>query len=296
MSNNLTQFVFPADGESYEVRVVGDAENPMWVAADVCRILDIDTSVAVNGRKDRPDSGLDDDEKGTVTVSTLGGEQEMLCVNESGLYNLILGSRKPQAKIFKRWITHEVLPAIRKTGSYSIKSQPKTMLQMHVELATEMLKQEQHLLALEEEQKLLASQQQAQQEDIAVIAQVQEIQQEIIEDVVQKVDAQQALLAEQQARLAQMDEIRAAADEFLRETTGDRPDGNVPPLTDRARVSRVVRRYCQVYGVPFKDAWRRLKMEFRDRYHIDLAARARNYNVGGKKQVEYMVLVARRKT
>jgi hypothetical protein len=75
-----------------------------------------------------------------------------------------------------------------------------------------------------------------------------------------------------------MDEIRAAADEFLRETTGDRPDGNVPPLTDRARVSRVVRRYCQVYGVPFKDAWRRLKMEFRDRYHIDLAARARNYN------------------
>lgn len=62
---------------------------------------------------------LDDDERGAHIVSTLGGEQELTIINESGLYSLILRSRKPEAKRFKKWITSEVLPAIRKTGSYS---------------------------------------------------------------------------------------------------------------------------------------------------------------------------------
>nr|WP_278617479.1 BRO family protein [Planktothrix agardhii] len=56
-----------------------------------------------------------------MTTYTPGGEQEMLCVNESGLYSLILGSRKKQAKVFKRWVTGEVLPSIRQTGSYNLK-------------------------------------------------------------------------------------------------------------------------------------------------------------------------------
>ena len=63
---------------------------------------------------------LDEDEKGVVIVDTPGGKQEMACINESGLYSLILTSRKPQAREFKKWITSVVLPAIRKTGSYSI--------------------------------------------------------------------------------------------------------------------------------------------------------------------------------
>jgi hypothetical protein len=63
---------------------------------------------------------LDDDEKGTQIVRTPSGDQEMLVINESGLYSAILRSRKPDAKRFKRWITHEVIPSIRKTGTYAM--------------------------------------------------------------------------------------------------------------------------------------------------------------------------------
>lgn len=61
---------------------------------------------------------LDDDEKGAHIVRTPGGEQEVTIINESGLYSLILRSRKPSAKRFKKWVTSEVLPSIRKTGRY----------------------------------------------------------------------------------------------------------------------------------------------------------------------------------
>ena len=80
--------------------------EPWFVAADVCRALGLgNSSMAV--------SKLDEDEKGISLIDTLGGEQKLGIVNESGLYALVLGSRKPEAKAFKRWITHEV---IRKTG------------------------------------------------------------------------------------------------------------------------------------------------------------------------------------
>jgi hypothetical protein len=63
---------------------------------------------------------LDDDEKATTPIPTAGGQQSVTTINESGLYSLILGSRKPSARAFKRWVTHEVLPAIRRTGSYAL--------------------------------------------------------------------------------------------------------------------------------------------------------------------------------
>ena len=63
-------------------------------------------------------SRLDEDEKGVDSIYTLGGAQDLLIVNEPGLYSLVLGSRKPEAKAFKRWITHEVIPDIRKHGGY----------------------------------------------------------------------------------------------------------------------------------------------------------------------------------
>ena len=85
--------------------------EPWFVAADVCKALEInDTHVAM--RK------LDDDEKDRCLIPTLGGEQNMSVVNEPGLYSLVLTSRKPEAKAFKRWITHEVIPDIRKHGMY----------------------------------------------------------------------------------------------------------------------------------------------------------------------------------
>lgn len=117
----ITVFEF----ESFQVRFVGTPENPWWVAADVCAVLEITNTRNTYAR-------LDDDEKDVRIVDTLGGKQEMVCINESGLYSLILTSRKPQAKRFKKWVTSEVLPSIRKTGQYSIGQQtpvPQPQLQ-----------------------------------------------------------------------------------------------------------------------------------------------------------------------
>lgn len=128
---NLSVFAF----EGYQVRFVGTAENPEWVAADVCGILGLDTSIAINGRPDRPNSGLDFDEKGTAIVSTPGGKQEMLTVTEPGLYRLLSSkSRKPIAKRFQRWVFHEVLPSIRKTGSYSLQDAQTERMKLELEL------------------------------------------------------------------------------------------------------------------------------------------------------------------
>lgn len=107
------------DFESQAVRVVLRGEHPWFVAADVCRVLGLgNTSLAINGRADREDGGLDDDEKGVATVNTLGGGQNLLTINESGLYALIFKSRKAEARRFRKWVTSEVLPAIRKDGEY----------------------------------------------------------------------------------------------------------------------------------------------------------------------------------
>ena len=85
--------------------------EPWFVAADVCRILEIDKTQTRR---------LDDDEKGLYSIQTLGGEQDTVVVNEPGLYRLVFASRKPEAREFQRWVYHEVLPSIRKTGGYSV--------------------------------------------------------------------------------------------------------------------------------------------------------------------------------
>jgi prophage antirepressor-like protein len=96
--------------ESLVRTVVKDGE-PWFVAKDICEILDHSNHrMAV--------SALDEDEKGVSIADTPGGPQEMVTVNESGLYSLIFTSRKPEAKRFRKWVTSEVLPAIRKTGRY----------------------------------------------------------------------------------------------------------------------------------------------------------------------------------
>ncbi len=99
--------------ENSNIRTVVKNGDPWFVAADVCAVLEI-------GNPSDPIRRLDEDEKGVDLIETLGGVQNMVTVNESGLYMLIMGSRKPQAKAFKRWVTHEVLPAIRKHGVYAV--------------------------------------------------------------------------------------------------------------------------------------------------------------------------------
>jgi hypothetical protein len=101
-------------------------------------------------------SRLDDDEKGIISNDTLGGAQEMSIINESGLYSLVLTSRKPEAKAFKKWITAEVLPSIRKTGSYSVEAKPLSHLEILAQSALALVEIDARTTALESEVKLLA--------------------------------------------------------------------------------------------------------------------------------------------
>jgi anti-repressor protein len=136
---NLPQ-VFKYEGT--QVRTVVMNEQPWFVAKDVCDILELGNPAQALNR-------LDHDEKDIISNDTLGGEQAMLIVNEPGLYSLILGSRKPEARVFKRWVTHDVLPAIRRTGSYSV-SLPRTFAEA-LRLAADQAEQ------IESQQKMLTA-------------------------------------------------------------------------------------------------------------------------------------------
>lgn len=110
---NYIERVFSYDGQP--VRTVVTDGQPWFVAKDVCDILEL-------GNVAQAVSRLDEDEKGVISNDTPGGKQELLHINEPGLYSLILGSRKREAKRFKRWVTHDVLPSIRKHGLYATDS------------------------------------------------------------------------------------------------------------------------------------------------------------------------------
>ena len=112
--------------EGNEVRTVMKDGEPWWVLADVCQVLGIQNNRNAARR-------LDDDEKNTVHLADgIRGNPNMTIINESGLYKVILRSDKPGAKKFTRWVTQEVLPTLRKTGTYSMPgaAQPFTMEQM----------------------------------------------------------------------------------------------------------------------------------------------------------------------
>ena len=113
MTSSLSSLL-PFHYEGAQIRVLTDSQGAPWfIAADLCSCLGIRNPSDALSR-------LDDDEKGLGSTETLKGQQSLATVNESGLYALVLSSRKPEAKRFKRWITHEVLPAIRLTGSYAV--------------------------------------------------------------------------------------------------------------------------------------------------------------------------------
>ena len=119
-----------------EIRTVNISGEPWFVAADVCRALEI-----VN-HKDAL-SRLDEDEKSGVGLTDPHGREQITnVINEPGLYSLILSSRKPEARLFKRWITHEIIPSIRKTGSYAMNGR------VHAEINADKTKFEMGLLAV----------------------------------------------------------------------------------------------------------------------------------------------------
>lgn len=115
----LSKTIVPFQFNTHEIRVVLIGGEPWFVAKDVCEVLEQPNISQVVLR-------LKSYEKGIHNVDTLGGNQEMAIISESGLYRLVLTSRKPQAEPFQDWVVQDVLPSIRKTGSYSVQSQPQT--------------------------------------------------------------------------------------------------------------------------------------------------------------------------
>lgn len=114
MDNSIQVFNNPQFGD---IRTAGTAENPLFCLTDVCKALNLSASHV----KER----LTDDVVSTDTIlDKIGRRQNVNFVNEDGLYDVILDSRKPEAKVFRKWVTSEVLPTIRKTGSYSITALP----------------------------------------------------------------------------------------------------------------------------------------------------------------------------
>jgi prophage antirepressor-like protein len=125
--SDLIRFDFNGHG----VRVIRTADREEWIAKDVCEVLEL------VGPPHQHTKNLDDDERGVTTIPTPGGPQEMATVTESGLYSLILRSRKPAAKAFKRWVTHEVIPSIRRTGGYVAPGHEAQFLELLQSLTTE---------------------------------------------------------------------------------------------------------------------------------------------------------------
>lgn len=131
---DLQRFDFKGHG----VRVIAeDPTNPEWVATDVAKVLGYSATSAMT-------RSLDEDEKGVRNLHTLGGSQKFTTVTESGLYTAILGSKRPEAKDFKRWVTHEVLPTIRRHGAYltpkkveEVLADPDTIIHLATNLKNE---------------------------------------------------------------------------------------------------------------------------------------------------------------
>lgn len=146
----LTTFTNPEFGQ---VRTIDVDGSPWLVAKDVAAALGYKNS------RDAIARHVDEEDKGVVKHDTPSGEQEMVVINESGLYSLVLSSKLPKAREFKRWVTSEVLPSIRKTGSYTMPKLSKEMQALFL-LDDRTQKQEARLTALENTMTVDYSQQQ----------------------------------------------------------------------------------------------------------------------------------------
>ena len=114
-----------------EVRTIIIDNEPWFVGKDVASILGYAEPRSAISKK------VDAEDKGVAKMETPSGEQEMTIINESGLYSLILSSKLPKAKEFKRWVTSEVLPAIRKTGGYTVPKSPMELLELEFQALRE---------------------------------------------------------------------------------------------------------------------------------------------------------------
>ena len=141
--SNLTTFNF----NDNQVRTILIGGEPWFVASDITSILELtNTTMAVQSLDDDEYRVIGRGEMASLTLSSTegqkGGAQSMTLVNESGLYSLVMRSRKPEAKAFRKWVTSEVLPSIRKTGSYDINSRPLTQAEIILASAQQLVAHE----------------------------------------------------------------------------------------------------------------------------------------------------------
>lgn len=131
-----------------EIRSLSINNEPWFVGKDVASIL------GYKNYRDALNRHIDEEDKGVAECDTPGGKQNLTVINESGLYSLILSSKLPTAKKFKRWVTSEVLPSIRKTGGYKLPDNPmdvlKLMFQAQENTNKEVAKHDQRITELEE--------------------------------------------------------------------------------------------------------------------------------------------------
>jgi prophage antirepressor-like protein len=135
-SNESSNSLFPLHYEGRQIRTYVDEDGmAWWVAQDVGNVLglaNVHTSL----------EGFPQDEKGMHTTYTPGGLQQLITLNEPGLYRLIFHSRKPEAEALKRWVFHDVLPSLRRTGQYTVPGRlpaPERPQREHAEVSTHLL-------------------------------------------------------------------------------------------------------------------------------------------------------------
>jgi anti-repressor protein len=146
MTDNLTIFNY---NDNNKVRTFIIDNEPYFVVSDVCSILELTNSRMATSRLKK------DDVTSTYIIDSMGRKQSITIANEKGLYDLVLQSRKPEAEKFKNWITHEILPSIRKTGKYEMPNKKLDKMEKILEGYT-------YALALIDEQKQLITSQQKQ--------------------------------------------------------------------------------------------------------------------------------------
>ena len=164
---SLTQFAF----NSQQVRIVSVNNEPWFVAQDVCDILEIRNVSQALSRLDS-DETMNLDRESIITLNDDLNTVRLSAISESGLYSLTLSSRKPQAKDFKRWVTREILPTIRKTGKYEVNPQTAiapAMPQNYIEALEAHLQSEKEKLVLTAANQKLIEANQSLQSEVEVL-------------------------------------------------------------------------------------------------------------------------------
>jgi len=189
------------DYNDNDVRIILINNEPWWIVKDVCKILKMDHT-----SNSKIIKFLEGREKDKIIIHTPGGPQKLNIINESGLYNLIIRSRKPEAKKFRIWITATVLPTIRKTGTYSLKSKDSYQIEDPIKRALTWVEEEKQrqklLLDNTHKQQIIVDQNdiiQDQEEDIIIKDEIIEDQKEDVNTLGKICKQDQLLMDAQQA-------------------------------------------------------------------------------------------------